>query len=296
MRVSARRGRIGHGRMDLTLSELQTSLYQLITNPERAKRIGDDGDPVLGHAEALIRGDSRLSASERVTIYANAYFYRLLDCLYEEFPATSAVVGADNFVALVRDYLRAWPPTEPSIFYMGRHLSAFLRDHAFARRWPFTYELARLERTILEVFHAAEVFTLSDQAMRAIPSYQWPTIRLKIHPAVQILHNEWRVTDVLGDVQTGRECREPAHQKSPVIVWRQDAEVYYRALEDAEAKALVLLSEGARFAAICEVVEALTSTTDQVALIGRLLAQWLADGILVRADLALTTSTITSRI
>jgi hypothetical protein len=101
--------------MDLILSELQTSLYQLITNPERAKRIGNDGEPHSGHAEALICDDSRLSASERMTIYANAYFYRLLDCLYEEFPATSAVVGSDNFVALVRDYLSAWPPTEPSI-------------------------------------------------------------------------------------------------------------------------------------------------------------------------------------
>ena len=282
--------------MDLILSELQTSLYQLITNPERAKRISNDGDPVSAHAEALIRGDSRLSASERVTIYANAYFYRLLDCLDEEFPATSAVVGANNVVAIVRDYLRAWPPTEPSIFYVGRNLSAFLRDHPLVTRWPFISELARLERAMLDVFHAADAFTLSDEAMRAIPSYQWPAIRLKIHPAVQILHNEWHVTDVLSDVQTGRECREPAHQKSPVIVWRQDAEVYYRALEDAEAKALVLLSEGASFAAICEVVGALTSTTDQVALIGRLLAQWLADGILMRADSALTTSPITSRI
>jgi hypothetical protein len=279
--------------MDLTLSELQTSLYQLITNP---KRIGNDGDPVSGHAEALIRGDSRLSASERVTIYADAYFYRLLDCFYEEFPTTSAIFGSDNFVDLVRYYLRAWPPTEPSIFYAGRYLNAFLRDHPLVTRWPFISELARLERAILDVFHAADAFTLSDEAMRAIPSRQWPAIRLKTHPAVEVLYNEWRVTDVLGDVQSGREWREPAHQKSPVIVWRQDAQVYYRALEDAEAKALVLLSEGASFTAICEVVGALTSTTDQVALIGRLLAQWLADGILMRADSALTTSPITSRI
>jgi hypothetical protein len=73
--------------------------------------------------------------------------------------------------------------------------------------------------------------------------------------------------------KTGREWREPAHQKSPVIVWRQDAQVYYRALEDAEVKALVLLSEGASFAAICEVIGAVTTRTDQVAIIGRLLTK-----------------------
>jgi hypothetical protein len=119
---------------------------------------------------------------------------------------------------------------------------------------------------------------------------------LKTHQAVEILPNEWRVTDVVGDVQTGREWREPALKKSPVIVWRRDAEVYYRALEDAEAKARVLLSEGASFANICEVIGALTTRTDQVALIGRLLAQWLAEGIFTLADAALTTSPTASRI
>src|SRR5260370_20294575 len=115
--------------MHVNLSELQTLLYQLITTPEEAKRIGNERDLAHGGLEVLVRGDQRLSAIERVNIYAKAYFYRLLDCLYEEFPATFAVVGSDNFAALVRDYLLACPPTEPSLFYAGRYLDSFLPNH-----------------------------------------------------------------------------------------------------------------------------------------------------------------------
>jgi hypothetical protein len=152
--------------MHVNLREVQTSLYRLITIPEGATRLGNERDPAPDEAVVLVRGDQRLSAIERVNIYANAYFYRLLDCLREEFPATFAVVGDDNFTALVRDYLLACPPTEPSIFYASRHLSGFLDDHPLNQRWPFITELARLERTIVDVFHAADASALSDEPMR----------------------------------------------------------------------------------------------------------------------------------
>jgi hypothetical protein len=282
--------------MRVNLSELQASLYRLITTPERAKRICNECDPALHWVEALVRGDQRLTASERVNIYTTAYFYRLLDCLYEEFPATSGVLGSDNFAALVQDYLLVCPPTEPSIFHAGRHLYGFLRNHPLAKRWPFISELARLERTILDVFHAANAIALSAEAMRTIPSQQWSTVSLKTHPAVELLHNDWRVTDVMGAVESGRKWREPAHRKSTVIVWRRDGRVYYRDLEEAEAWALALLSEGASFAAICEVIADLAAGSDQVALISRLLAQWLADGIIIHANAAPRTTLIASRI
>jgi len=274
--------------MHVNLREVQTLLYRLITTPEGATRLSNERDPAPEEGEGLVRGDQRLSAIERVNIYADAYFYRLLDCLYEEFPATFAVVGSDNFAALVRDYLLACPPTEPSIFYAGRYLDSFLRNHPLAKRWPFISELARLERAILDVFHAADTSTLSDEAMRAIPSEQWPAIKFETHPAVEILRNEWRVADVLCAVESGRGWSQPAHQKTAVLVWRQDAQVNYRDLEDMETKALALLSEGASFAAICEAIAALATGSDQVPLIGRLLARWLGDGIIVRADAMLT--------
>ena len=85
-------------------------------------------------------------------------------------------------------------------------------------------------------------------------------------------------------MERGEKWVEPAQGTNAVIVWRRGTSVHYRILEDAETDALALLQKGARFAAICEAIAIANSSSDQVALIGQLLARWLADGIIVRAD------------
>jgi hypothetical protein len=275
-----RRGRSRCWMKVKNLRELQTLLYQLIAGPQALNCDGEHGQ--LFHSVGrIIRSSQRLSALQRTNIYANAYFCRLLECLKEEFPAILAVVGPDDFADLVRDYLVWRPPTEPSIFYAGRYLDEFLRNHRLTERWPFIAELARLERATLESFLALDAPTLTDEAMRGIPPQQWPSIELRSHPAVKILRGEWRVSDVLSSVESGEQWREPLHQATTIIVWRRGMHVRYRNLEDVEASALTILREGASLAAICETVAAAAYESDQASLIGGLLARWLADGIMV---------------
>jgi hypothetical protein len=265
------------------LREIQNLLYRLIVAPSALNRDNEYGE-LSYKVERLVRGGRGLRASERINIYANAYFYRLLECLREEFPATLAVIGSNDFADLTRDYLLWRPPTEPSLFYAGRYLAECLCHHSLAQRWPFIAELARLERATLETFHAPDAPTLTDDAMCGIPPEQWPTTELRAHPAVEILGGEWRVSEVLRAVESGDEWGEPTHETTTVIVWRQGTQVHYRIVEDAETDALLLLQKGAGFAAICDAIAAAASNTDPVALIGRLLARWLADGIIEGTD------------
>ncbi len=260
----------------MDLKQFQSLLYRRITSPD-ALTVGlsDDGASSSGGIEVLVLGDERLSALERIDIYADAYFYRLLDCLNEEFPATLAVVGPDNFAALARDYLLHYPPSEPSIIHAGRYLATFLRNHRLIA------ELARLERVILDVFHARDAPALGVEAIRTLPSHQWPELKLRAHPAVEIVHSEWRVADVLSAVESGDDWSEPGHQSAAAIVWRQDAQVRYRDLQEVEARALALVSEGATFAAICEAIAADADQPDRTTLIGQMLARWLADEIIL---------------
>lgn len=283
MRGGAPRGLSGRRMNVKNLRELQTLLYQLIAGPG-ALNGGDEHGRLHHHAGLIIRSDLRLRANERIGIYANAYFYRLLECLRDEFPATLAVVGPDEFAGLARDYLVWRPPTEPSIFYAGRYLAEFLRNHRLAGRWPFIAELATLERAVLEAFHAPEVPTLSEDAMRAIPVQQWPTTELRSHPGVEILRGEWRVDELLSAVEKGDKWVKAPHETTTLIVWRRATQVNYRKLDEVEIGALAVLRNGASFAAICEAIATAAGESDQVALIGRLLARWLADGIIVRAD------------
>jgi hypothetical protein len=277
------------------LKDLQALLYRLITAPEGvAAGLAAEralGYEVLDDLDDLIESDDRLSATERLEIYANAYFYRILDCLKEDFPATLATLGTDNFHNLITGYLIEYPPTEPSISYAGGYLADFLghhRMHAMLERWPFIADLARLERTLIEVFHAAEAEPLSAEAMRSVVPGDWPALAMRTHPALAIVDCEWRVDELLREVEAaagqGDQNRDAAHGPVSVLVWRYHSQVHYRALDHAERAALELASAGASFAAICEAVAAACGEDDPLALINRLLARWIGEGLLVLAD------------
>ena len=287
---------VGQNLTNPGLKNLQALLYRLITAPEGVaaglaaeRALGPTMLGDLKNLEVLIESDDRLSATERLEIYANAYFYRILDCLKEDFPATLAILGGDNFHNLVTGYLIEYPPTEPSIAYAGRHLAEFLHHHPMRERWPFIGDLARLERTLIEVFHAAEAKPLNAEAMRAVAPEDWPALAMRTHPALAIVDCEWRVDELLREVEAAmgesdHVLGEPAHAPVGVLVWRRNSRVHYRALERAERAALELASAGASFAAICEVIAAVRGDDDPVALINRLLARWLDEGLLVLAN------------
>ncbi|HEV2169709.1 MAG TPA: DNA-binding domain-containing protein, partial [Candidatus Binatus sp.] len=112
----------------MELRNIESLLYRLITAPEGVRDgLGRERRLPAGGLGAIIDGDDRLDAVDRLDIYANMYFYRLLDVLREDFPATAAVVGTDLFHNLVTGYLLEHPPTEPSIAYAGRYLAKHLR-------------------------------------------------------------------------------------------------------------------------------------------------------------------------
>lgn len=260
------------------LTNLQTLLYRAITAaPGAGSRFG------IGIQPDVICGDERLSALQRVGIYADAYFYRLHDCLKEDFAATAAVVGEPAFEDLVRSYLAEYPPTEPSIFYAGRFLAEFLGNHPLRKRWPFLAELARLERTIIEVFHDRDAMALSASEIGRIAPADWPMLDLRTHPALRILDNEWQVNAVLRAIENGTEWSEPPCGSHALIVWRQGTQVFYRELEVAERTALEAASKGVDLATICEVFAShLDDDEDPAGAISRVLTQWVADGLLVR--------------
>jgi len=107
---------------------------------------------------------------------------------------------------------------------------------------------------------------------------------LRTHSAVGIVHSEWRIGDVLHTVEQGGQWTDPEHEEASVLVWRQNALVNYRTLEPVERDVLLILSKGASFAAVCEVIAADADEANPLPLIGTLMARWLADGIVVAAD------------
>ena len=268
--------------MAVRLKQLESILYRLITAVSGvAEGLAAERRMPAGGLDALVRGDDRLSAEDRVDIYANMYFYRLLDVLREDFPATVRVLGDDNFHNLATGYLLEYPPTEPSVLYCGRHLAAYLRDHPLTKDAPYVADLAMLERAVVEVFHGPDAPVLESEQMRAIAPEKWPALKLRTHPAVRLLKLEYKVAALLQAVEEGREWKPADAGIVEVIVWRRNSRVFYRELEKVEERAIASLGKGVTYAKICDQILAGCDTTrDPVMELNRLLARWLDDGIL----------------
>ncbi len=283
--------------MSTRLKDLQSFLYRLITAPSGVGEglAAERNLPRTGLG-AIVLGDERLSAEERADIYANMYFYRLLDALKEDFPATLKVLGDDAFHNLATGYLLEYPPTEPSVAECGRFLSRYLREHDLHDRHqhdrapgddaPYLADLAGLERATVEVFQGPDADALSADAMRAIPAEQWPSLKLRLHPCVQVLDVEWHVADLLRAVEEGRDWQPAARGAAKILVSRQRTRVLYRELEQIEYRAIDVARTGATFANICELIaqdagdlDEDAGALDPVAELNRLLARWLSDAI-----------------
>jgi hypothetical protein len=264
------------------LQSLESLLYRLITAPSGvAEGLAIEKSLDSGGLSKIIAGDERLSSIERVDIYANMYFYRLLEVLQEDFPATLAILGADRFHNLVTGYLIEYPPEHFSIMHAGRHLADFLRDHPLREEFPFIADLARMERALIEVFHGADAAPLDAEQMRAIAPENWPSIRLGLHSAIEILQLGWKVPEVVRAVECGEERRTPARDNINVMVWRNRNVAHYREIDAVERDLLASIAKGISFADICDAIADGADEKDAAAVVNRRLEVWLRAGILV---------------
>jgi Putative DNA-binding domain len=283
-----------HSADEFGLAELQGLLYRLITAPTGVdEAVSHERALHVRGLEAVIAGNKRLSARDRLSIYANSYFYRLLDIFKEDFACTYTVLGEVDFHNLITSYLIKYPPSEPSILYAGRHLPHYLettsgRAHAPAEHVAFLADLARLERACIEVFHSVDAEALEQTSLRDLAPESWPAIRIRLHPAAQIFDIEWRVDTLMTAIKEGRDWEPPEHASATILVWRKQWRIHYRALEPGERAALKTAAGRADFASICASLamelNGTVDVTELTTIINRMLMSWLRDGLLIRED------------
>ncbi len=189
------------------LKDLQELFWTLITAREGVRPALDD----LARREAmqapgidhLFTGDARLSPADRLDIYANMYFFRLLDCLREDYPRLAAAVGGERFQALVADYLERHPSASPSLRGLGERLPAFIAGHPIQDEFPYLHDLARLEWARADVFDAPDATPLSRGDLTGLPEDRAGEARLTLIPAFTLLRFEYNVLPIWRGLSDG---------------------------------------------------------------------------------------------
>jgi hypothetical protein len=266
--------------MEQTLAQIQQRLWQLVTAPD------DDATGI----DALVRGDPDASAADRLSVYANAYFARLHDCLRDDFPALALAIGADAFHDLVKTYLMMHPPTRPSLreagAYLPEHLATEPFAAIFARRCAYAADLARLELAIAEAFYAPDARAVARAELAGVPAGRWPALRFALSPALRFVRCSWPVHRIRE--RCDREADDASWEAAPALepeptavrVFRSDDRVEYRAIAHDEREALEAAAAGETFAAICERLGAVVGEADAARRAAELLGRWIADGLI----------------
>jgi hypothetical protein len=221
------------------LEQIQRWLQAVIMHPDGVEAGIDSADArgeidvTAERVEDVVDPSKRRTSIERIEVYANAYYARLLECLRDEFPALLHAVGEEVFDGLAFGYLQAYPSTSYTLADLGRHFVQFLeetrpRDEGDeSPSWPdFMIDLARLERTYSEVFDgpgAERLKLLGIEEIQAIRPVAWPAARLVPVPCLRLLVLRYPVQDYA----TGVRKKDDPPLPDPEPTWLAVSRINY---------------------------------------------------------------------
>jgi len=244
------------------LRELQRTMATALMSPLTR----DDGlrASLKDSAQALLQPRAKLGSFERLEIYARQYWFRLLDCLYDDYPGLRALLGENRFHDLCRAYLAAHPSESWTLRNLGQHLEAFIREHPklTGTKHRIAIEVARFEWAQVLAFDEAALKPLSvDDLLGSDPA----ALTLKLQPHLSLLALDHAVDDwfiaVRDTDQSSRSETSNAHiesrapikakrfplpksQKIWLVVHRSGNDIYFKRLEREAWLLLKSLADG----------------------------------------------------
>ena len=115
------------------LGDLQALMFRCIRRPltrdEEMQRELPDGASTAAVAETFIKPNDRLTSFDRLQIYNQQYWWRLLASFGEDFRGLRAVLGGRKFDRLAVAYIDTCPSRSWTLRNLGERLEAFLREH-----------------------------------------------------------------------------------------------------------------------------------------------------------------------
>lgn len=252
--------------------------------------------------EDVILPSSKLASNDRIRVYADAYYGRLVDCLTEEFPVLVAAMGEDTFSSFAFEYLQNYPSRSYTLAALGSHFPLFLEQHRPDRDpanpdqqppvdWPdFMIGLARLEWTIAEVFDAPGVEgepILSVDDLKQMPPSSWPTAKLEPVVCLRLLQAKYPVNayfTTMKHAEEGVDVPIPGAADEFVAIFRRDYVVRRFEVSLPQYELLGALQNGATVMEAIELAGDATDMSDEefATSLSRWFETWTAAGLIHR--------------
>jgi hypothetical protein len=260
------------------LRELQRNVAEALFRPlapgDRMQTRWTDGRPMRKVAAEWIKPNDRLTSFERLQIYNRCYWFRVLDCLYDDFPGLRAILGYRKFQHLSTAYLARYPSASFTLRDLGSRLESFLEEepHWIEPHGDLAMDMVR--------FEWAQVLAFDDPALApiqidALLDGNAATLRLGLQPYLTLLKTRYPVdrfalavkaqdSDAITDQasNTVTEAPRPTRRRRPrlpepkavhLAVHRCDNMIYFKRLAPEEFTLLHALRAGSTLEEACGV-------------------------------------------
>ena len=147
----------------MNLEQLQQAVFELTRQPltpaEKTRPRLPDGRSVRELANALIKPNDRMTSFERIQVYNQQYWFRILASLSEDFPGLRGLIGERKFEKLAVAYLNECPSESFTLRNLGSRLEAWLRKHPehIAGVERAAIDMVRLEWADIDAFDGTQL-------------------------------------------------------------------------------------------------------------------------------------------
>jgi hypothetical protein len=248
----------------MTLAELQRRVGAAIMAP--LARHDEISTEWRGEADELLKPNDRLTPLERLEIYSRSYWFRVIDCLYDDFPGLAAALGPRAFDKLARAYLADRPSHSFTLRNLGEGLETWLRAHPeyAGNHFDLAIDMILLEWAHIEAFDGEERKPLGPEDLLELGA----DLQVGLQPHLSLLElghpvddlrieaNEWTeeregASNAPSNDREERDRRSAARRyrrlkRRPIrlAVYRAANVVYYRRLDAGEFELLAALRSG----------------------------------------------------
>lgn len=185
------------------------------------------------------------SAPKRYAVYRNNVTVSLTEAVAAAYPAVQALVGEDFFRQMARLYVESNPPKSPLMLLYAADFPTFLEAFEPAQGLPFLPDVARIDRTWLEAYHAKDAPVLGPADVAGMDEIAFGTLVLTPHPAARLVASGFPAVDLWQAGRTGNAAAGIDPEKSQTaLVTRPALDVAVTGLEGGMAMFITRLFAG----------------------------------------------------
>ncbi len=221
-------------------------------------------------AASFVKPNDRLTSFERLEIYNRQYWFRVLDCLYDDYPGLRAVLGERAFIKLAEAYLVKCPSASFTLRNLGSRLEKFLGEiPKFAgKRLALALDVVRFEWAQIVAFDGP---SLAPCGLAEMILAEPATLKLRLQPYITLLALQYPIDDYVISVKRHEALRGeasnamdsapkgsklkniplPKPEKVFVAVHRHNNALYYKRLQPEAFTLLTALSKGVNLETAC---------------------------------------------